>query len=531
MPKVPLPGRGTSAEDECTPADHQQGGNVIQNRPICGPGHFVRSLKSLLVCLFLCPCPLAEAGQLGANKVDLLFNYLPPPVAIPEGNVGYRFVRRAMAKKAILDARDAGLTFLRVSSTGYRPIDFDDKINDLSLWQSDPHTFWADADDMFDDLDRAGIRIVPTLAWNIIQFPALGGDDLYTFLRDPNSRSRTLFARFVTDFVTRYRNRQTILFYELSNEWNLDADIDLQGNCQAHMAKSCVWHNFSTDDLLEFSRWFVSLMKNLDPSRKVSSGYSLPRAAAWHLRSGDGWINDSIDEFEQYLVYLNEPFDIVSVHIYPPATDRFGASSGEPGAVISAASSAAKTVGKELFIGEFGDGGATPFVRNFLREILSQNIDYAAIWVWEFYQASTYETHNTEPSRYSIEPGYYDDLIGLIWETEQALGQRPVSRQLDPPRVILTWPLPCAEVDRETTLAAVASAGTRGVKSVAFFVNGDRLATVTSPPFYAKFDPKGFDNRNVEIEARAAADSGLSAVFKTTVRVNGSQASCQVPRD
>jgi hypothetical protein len=478
-------------------------------------------LVSALLCLLLQGTP-AKAGQLGANAIYLMSNYVPHS----EESEAYRFIRRQMAKKAIGDAHAAGLTFLRVDLSGSRPINFEDNVNDLAIWQHDPNRFWSAADEMFDDLDQAGMRIVPTLAWSIIQFPALGGDDLLTFLRNPGSQSRVLFTRFVTDFVTRYKNGQTILFYELSNEWNLFSDIDVEVTCQP--GKRCVWHNFNTDDLLAFARSVVSLVKSLDPSRKISSGYSLPRPAATHLRSGAGWINDSIEEFKQYLLYISEPFDIVGVHIYPP-TDRFGLPPEQPSEFISVVMSAVRSVGKELFIGEFGDSGATPFLREFLRAIVDQRVDYAAIWVWEFYQSSTYEAHNTEPSRFSIEPGYYDDLIALLAQTEQSLGHQPATKASDPPSVILTWPLPCAKLDQSTNLAAVASAGIRGVKSVEFSVNGKPLAMLSAPPFTTRFDPKEFGDNNIEIEVKAVADSGLSADFKTVMSANHSEASCQIP--
>src|SRR5713101_2834131 len=137
----------------------------------------------------------ASAAALGANKIDLMLDYLapsPPAGADPEG---YRRVRQAMARKAIADARDAGLGFFRVAVTGYSPVEFDAKQHDLTLWQSDPPQFWTALDAMFDDLDAAGIRLVPSFVWNIAQFPALGGDTIATFVRDPNSASRRLLAQ------------------------------------------------------------------------------------------------------------------------------------------------------------------------------------------------------------------------------------------------------------------------------------------------------------------------------------------------
>src|SRR5947208_6592099 len=85
----------------------------------------------------LCASPVA-ATTLGANKFDLMLDYVapsPPAGADPEG---YRRVRRAMARKAIADAHDAGLGFFCVAVTGYGPSEFDSQSNDLALWQHDP---------------------------------------------------------------------------------------------------------------------------------------------------------------------------------------------------------------------------------------------------------------------------------------------------------------------------------------------------------------------------------------------------------
>lgn len=81
------------------------------------------------------PCAGAFAGSLGANKFDLLLQYvLPGPDR--ENVAGYRHIRQAMAQKAIADAGDAGLRFLRVAAAGFFPADFDDRRNDLLLWQT-----------------------------------------------------------------------------------------------------------------------------------------------------------------------------------------------------------------------------------------------------------------------------------------------------------------------------------------------------------------------------------------------------------
>jgi hypothetical protein len=484
----------------------------------------------------------ALAGELGANKVDLMLQYTPFPA--PSGNdvEGYRALRRDMARKAIEDARAAGLSFFRVAVTGYGPSRIGDIHNDLALWQSDPAKFWSFQDEMFDDLDRAGIRLVPSFVWNLAQFPALTGDTITTFVTDPESNSRHLLNRFIADFITRYRSRKTILFYELGNEMNLFADLNLKKKCPPGVDKPCVWTSFTTDDMIRFSTREVTAIKALDPSRRVASGYAIQRPAAYHLRhqpefapSGPDWTPDTPAEFDEYLREVHAPFDIVTVHIYPSADEnRFNRPEGHQYELVADAAASAKAAGKPLFVGEFGDTEATPFMRGLLREIADAHVDYAAIWVWEFYQTATFRTHDTEATRYSVEPGYSDPLIALLRQSETALGQAPshsaIGRSASAPRIVITWPLPCATIDRPVDVFAVASDGARSVKSVSFEAAGRPLATVTSPPYQVRFAPVGAEGGIIDIKATAETESGAEAVSTISLRLNGEARPCDASR-
>jgi hypothetical protein len=478
----------------------------------------------------------ASGGELGANKSDLLLQYLDHSAAGgSRAAAGEHHIRRAMAEKAVADAHDAGLAFLRVGVTGYAPSEPGSRNNDLALWQSDPPAFWAAADRMFDALDRAELRLVPSFVWNPAQFPALARETVATFMRDPNSASRRLLARFIGDFIGHYKSRKTILFYELTNELNLFADVDLRKKCRAD---PCAWDNFTTAELDAFSRDMVRLIKSLDPARPVSSGYSLPRPAATHLArrpqfaaSGPDWTADTREEMARYLIATHEAFDIISVHIYPkPQDNRFGLAQGQQYRLVADAAAAANSAGKPLFIGEFGDTGATPFIAHILDEIVRHRVDYAAIWVWEFYQTSTYQTRNTEATRDEVEPGYSDGVIALLMQTEQRLGHVPPPKDpAAPPRVVLTWPLPCAAVDRPLDVAAVASDGATAVKSVEFLVDGKALAAVSAPPYKTHFDPAGQGARTADIAARAVSRSGTAAEFHSAVRLNDAPGPCAIP--
>jgi len=170
---------------------------------------------------------------------------------------------------------------------------------------------------------------------------------------------------------------------------------------------------------------------------------------------------------------------------------------------------------------------------SFLREVLLERVAYAAIWIWEFYQSSTYETRNTPASWLSIEPGYSDDMVELLIKTENLMrrqaGEPPFRRRDAPPRVVVTWPLPCAVVDRPVDVVAVASDGVRGVERIEFMIDGLKFATVTSLPYHVQLDPKGLAPKVVSVTARAFGAEGHSAEFSSLVRLNDTGDNCKVP--
>lgn len=487
-----------------------------------------------LACLFSTCCPRSgDATVLGANKSDLAAQYVGPNTAdeAQTSAVASHQVRLAMGKKAILDARDAGLKFLRVAVTGYFPVHAGDQ-SDLAIWQNNPSLFWGLMDRMFDDLDAANLRIVPVLLWNPTQFAAAAGENLRTFVRNPQSQSRRLFQRFVMDFVSRYAKRHTILFYELTNELNLDADIDLTPNCNGQK-EGCVWDNFTSPDMNNFAQQMVSIIKSIDPQSKVSSGYAIPRPAAWHLMAhpgGDGrapdWTADTSQQLHDDLIYIHSPFDIMSVHIYPGKENiRFGRGPNQEPALVGDAESAAVAAKKSVYVGEFGDNAAKPFLATMMQTILNDKVSFASIWTWEFYQDNTHLTRNTPPSMSSVEPGFTDDVIQLLGQAEVRQGQRGISKA-GTPRVILTWPLPCTKVSSSVDVYAVASDGAYPVSRVDFSADGKYLGSVLTPPYKVSFLPSSDHSSIVTLQAKATSSSGAQAVSMTQVRVRSDNRQC-----
>src|SRR5437016_3604751 len=106
-------------------------------------------ITALGACVFLNP---AKAGVgVGVNKFDLAMQYVGTASG-GDGSDAYLQVTVGMAKKALRDAQEAGVTYVRFAATGFRPTAFGTR-GDLDLWRRDPAAYWARLDELMNDLD------------------------------------------------------------------------------------------------------------------------------------------------------------------------------------------------------------------------------------------------------------------------------------------------------------------------------------------------------------------------------------------
>ena len=477
--------------------------------------------RCILLSIFCATsCATASATQLGFNAFNLAQQYLGVTSG-GDGGERYREVTRAMAERAIADAQEAGARFLRVAASGHLPSTHGQR-SDLDLWMKQPGAYWAAMDAMVAEAGRHRLQLVLTLLWNIRQFPAMVGDSVRDLVVEPESASAQLAARYVTELVARYKGRPEILFYELSNELNLWADLDHVGRCRRRggagtgqgaagspeAAPDChIEGNFSTDEMIAFGQRIQRLVHRVDPKARMASGHSAPRRAAEHIRAKPEWVTgdtdfrtDTREQFERNLGDIHTGFDIVSVHVYPDIENaRFGNEDRSNLDTLPAAMKVARAVGKPLYLGEFGDpdGQSEPpssFTSRMLGRIGDLKPEYASPWVWEFYQDTTYRTRDGESSRSSLEPGLTDATIGrfraLSRQPEPAAS--PASKAVPSLRLVLSWPLRCTRIERAGTVAALASAAD-GVRWVRFYLDNRLLAQRDAWPYSATLDPAQAD--------------------------------------
>lgn len=494
----------------------------------------------LLITLSFMPeignCQDLQRQMLGFNKIELMEQYLGTASG-GDGSAKYKEVTVPMARKAVEDAAYMGATFLRVGVTGFWPNQHGQK-SDLDLWQRDPLAYWKVMDAMIDDLSEQNLALVPLFVWNISQFSAITGESYAVFLRDPNSMSYQLLERYVREFVSRYKTHRSILFYELANEFNLPVDIDVEARCakKKSVALCANPENIVTSDVIAFLTRLAALIRSIDGAHKISSGLSINRPAAEHLRRLPEWLNDKaswklddFSEFTQNMRDMNSMVDIISVHLYPIRENRrFGISAGNESHLLEYVKRAADQIGKPVFVGEFGEfdsmraavrGG---FTDQFMQELVRLKIPYAALWGLEFYPKPYYEQLSRQELG-SVEFGYSDFVVRRFMETAAEMGQRigQVERNdMKPPLLVLTWPLECAVINHEQLIYAVASDNSLNVNRVEFWINDRKITSVMQPPYQTKFDPDDFLVGVHSIEARAYDAAGNESASKRRVVIS-----------
>ena len=467
-------------------------------------------------------------ASVGPNKIDLAMQYLGR-ASRGDGSAALIEVQSRLARKAIIDAARTGARFFRVAVSGYAP-SWPGASSDLALWLRDPAAHWSRQDRMMEDLRASEMRVLASFAFNIRQFPAIAGETTGSFIKNPQSKSYLLFTKFVKDFIIRYRDADAIYAYEIGNEYNLFVDLDTPLRCRKKSEARCETHDIiTTNDILAFTTRVAAFIRQLDPTKPISSGFSLPRPYAQNLRFrpepvGGGFKLNNIDDLKQSIKEYSQAMDLVSVHYYSSHYSSFAsilhAHNESDHLLLRSALDVAHSTGKKLYVGEFGDntqpagsraasGPEFPFSTAVLRDIVRLGIPYSSPWIWEFYQSAMDITHRPGlPDSISIEPGYSDSYIEKITAANRAIGAlgRPSG---GPPNLVVTRPLPGDRLSSSgQTVFAVASADS-GIADVRLLIDGRLLGSLTGPPFRFVIDAEPITHGRHIITVQATDRTGL----------------------
>jgi hypothetical protein len=393
------------------------------------------------------PPVYAATKPIGANIPYLFLGFLG---TAPGGASG--------ATSSLADAKAAGITHVRFIASGFYPTDMTTGMG----WVADPADYWAAMDATVAAAGAAGIKLVPSILWNLYLFPDINSEPTgQLFVK--GSTTRTMAEQYITQLVTRYASSDGILYWEIGNELNLSADIDVstcdvcEGGAnycagldpprgtpcsrtaadEIYSCNTCRGATTNQEDLGQFSADIAALIGGLDTKHPVSSGDSYPRSYAWHLAATPcpacDYTLDSKSDYQSALLKLHPTgVDVVSVHHYPSSDlARFGSNDATGGALLALTQQIASGAGKTLYVGEFGEprsgtvnchgtlgcGGEPSWAQSrwVLDDLLGSSVSSAAIWGFDFFQYCA-----AVPTCSSVIPT--DDIVASLTAHNAAMG-------------------------------------------------------------------------------------------------------------
>ncbi|HEV2472102.1 MAG TPA: cellulase family glycosylhydrolase [Chthonomonadales bacterium] len=412
-----------------------------------------------LCLLFYCGAPATGQAAVSAGKVamakvprathfvvargidlwqgKLLFRNIG--VNIPDLFVRFLNGQDSSGDASLKDAQAAGVLLARCFGTVWSPDQF-------GIFMADRARWFGAFDRMLAAADARGIGIVPSLLFNIRMIPDYvasssgGEEDLAAYLT-PGTRANNLAVEYVSAIVGRYKNDPRVLFWEIGNEYNLEADLSQQWKARpAGQAPT-------STQIINFLKQMATLIHRIDKRHLVTSGNADMRSEAWHMRQAMlahasqkspmdyamDWTPDTFPEYKEILQEFNPaPIDIISVHQYPPGneTPYWLMPDDNLALVLPWTALAAQEIGKPLFVGEFGEkvivnGKPQPaaWTVNLMLRITAGAVPIGALWSWE------YDETNPAQAPYSISPGRAPGLVSALGDDNH----RIVADQLQAP--------------------------------------------------------------------------------------------------
>ncbi len=317
----------------------------------------------------------------------------------------------------------AGVPFVRFMAGGFWP-------RDWHLYQTNPEEYFRRFDRVVRTAEDARIGLIPSLFWHYPTVPDLVNEPVDQ-MGNPDSKTSAFIRKYTEEIVTRYKDSPAIYAWEFGNEYALAADLP---NAATHRPQivpelgtpktRSARDELTSQAFIQAGTLFAKEVRRHDTTRLIISGNALPRISAWHNTRESSWKPDSAAEFEEILRRDNpDPFDCLSVHVYPPADGKFPATARDMAELIHGLARISRDRHKPLFIGEFGaiqkgddHLAQKKMVEEILAAIESDQIPLAAIWVFDLKaQDDTLNVTFDNPRR---------DLLELVARTNRRIGER-----------------------------------------------------------------------------------------------------------
>jgi hypothetical protein len=357
----------------------------------------------LYLILLFCSLSSAALPTVSVNQVDLFWSRITNGGGNDCVNNSIPCsVGRNKTRVALQSASSLGFKVIRFAASGFWPVDH-------KLWfdVSTRSKFFEALDTVFEDAKMFNVQLIPSLMWNQFSFVDIcRNNSMSKLMKSTTSCSHQNAKIFTQMVVQRYSIKYSnqIKAWELGNELNNLVDLDLAKQ-QPSIAPALGTpkfrtsaDNFTTVDMMRFQSNMNSWIRAFDTQTPISSGLTIARPSAWHLRNSyflknRNWSKDTQKEYIQTIIDQNECCNFISMHLYPGIDNiRWNMSTSQ---VLKYTIETIKNKfgeQKQIYLGEFGVSlpdrrNPSSLNYNFTSEILNvvkEEVLLATYWVWQF---------------------------------------------------------------------------------------------------------------------------------------------------
>ena len=250
-------------------------------------------------------------------------------------------------------------------------------------YDQDPQGTLNKIREVLDAAEAQHVGVVLSLFWHDAALAEHVGEKRAD-MGEGESRTLAYAKEFTATIVKEFAGHRALWGWEIGNEYNLDADL-CDRSLQGFLPGGFTFDNpsgrdyFTSDETAFFFEAVASTIRQYDGYRMISNGCSEMRTCAWNMHKATvrlkkdhlwdiNWTQDTRTDFERIVaLYTPDSVDTVSFHFQsgssgaadPSYTLSYPVFAGEealtvPG-FLDAYVQAAKSAGKALYLGEFGD--------------------------------------------------------------------------------------------------------------------------------------------------------------------------------
>ena len=244
--------------------------------------------------------------EVSLNKYDLFYNVL-----------------NSMQTGAENTSTAVETTLKQLSENGIKSVrvfTFSNELVNFIYNEKQQEIYFKAMDHFFDLCDKYDIKVIACLGFDeayVLKKDFMGAEGFVLstensvdLIVNPKSESRKNLYGYIEKFVSRYKDRESVLMWEMANELNLKADI---GN----------YVNRQTYSLLQLAKFYgdcADKIRQFDNVHIIASGDSILRKDQWSsfkaVMNGSKVQGsaDTKEETIEALALINEKLDIVSIH-------------------------------------------------------------------------------------------------------------------------------------------------------------------------------------------------------------------------